>query len=121
MELSWVRGFTADKQAIVNLGAHEALVPVSVKAVHRMQRGVIRICLNGFMKSMLLADVSAAKMFLRSAVKESGGYALIAQEIRVPEKSIIRMLGPKGNPQAIHLFEIIGWIAERWDVYPSIK
>ena len=118
MDKNWIKELRADQESISNLGASAV---VGSKEVNRMQRDIVRTCLVGFSKSILWGDLKAAKMFLRSAIKETGGYAFAAQEIRAPEKSIVRMLGPKGNPQAKHLFAIVSWLAEHWDIYPTIR
>ncbi len=118
MNGNWLKELIAEKEKIANLGVSAAS---GSKAVARMQRDIIHICLTGFTKSILWGDLRAAKMFLRSAIKESGAYPVAAKELMAPEKSIVRMLGPKGNPQAKHLFAIVSWLAERWDVYPTVK
>ena len=40
------------------------------------------------------------------------GFARLAERTGIPEKSLMRMLGPAGNPRAAHLATIIGAISE---------
>ena len=36
------------------------------------------------------------------------GFERLGELRQIPAKSLMRMLGPKGNPQARNLFEVIG-------------
>jgi hypothetical protein len=57
---------------------------------------------------MLAGDVDAGKAILRDYIKATVGFEKLAEATGTPPKSLIRMLGPRGNPQAHNLFGIIG-------------
>jgi DNA-binding phage protein len=41
------------------------------------------------------------------------GFEQLAKATGVPAKSLIRMFGPRGNPQAKNLFGVIGYLQKR--------
>ena len=50
------------------------------------------------------------KTILRDYIKATVGFEKLAEATGTPAKSLIRMLGPRGNPQARNLFSIIGYL-----------
>ncbi len=62
--------------------------------------------------AMLAGDVDTGKAILRDYIKATVGFEKLGEAIRTPAKSLIRMLGPRGNPQARNLFGIIGYLAK---------
>ena len=57
--------------------------------------------------SMLAGDVVTGKAILRDYINASVGFGSLSEETNIPTKSLMRMLGPKGNPRADNLFQII--------------
>jgi hypothetical protein len=57
--------------------------------------------------TMLSGDVETGKAILRDYIKATVGFEKLGQATGTPPKSLIRMLGPRGNPQARNLFGII--------------
>ena len=57
--------------------------------------------------TMLTGDVDTGKTVLRDYIKATLGFAKLAEETGMPPKSLIRMFGPRGNPQARNLFSVI--------------
>lgn len=57
--------------------------------------------------SMLAGDVSTGKAILRDYINAAEGFASLSEATRIPAKSLMRMLGPKGNPRADNLFQVI--------------
>ncbi len=45
---------------------------------------------------------------MRDYINATIGFEELSRLTRRPAKSLMRMLGPKGNPQARNLFEVIG-------------
>jgi len=43
----------------------------------------------------------------------SSGLRLLATATGAPAKSLIRMFGPRGNPQAKNLFAVIGYLQKK--------
>ena len=57
---------------------------------------------------LLSGDVDTGKAVLRDYINATIGFEQLGNLTCKPPKSLMRMLGPKGNPQAKNLFEIIG-------------
>jgi len=60
--------------------------------------------------SMLSGDVDTGKSILRDYIKATVGFEKLGEAVDTPAKSLIRMFGPRGNPQARNLFGIIGYL-----------
>ena len=63
--------------------------------------------------AMLAGDVDAGKAILRDYIKATVGFEKLGQATGTPAKSLIRMFGPRGNPQARNLFGIIGYLQKQ--------
>ena len=60
--------------------------------------------------AMLSGDIETGKTVLRDYIKATVGFKKLALAIDTPSKSLIRMFGPRGNPQAKNLFGVIGYL-----------
>ena len=58
--------------------------------------------------TMLTGDVETGKAILRDYIKATVGFEKLGEATGTPAKSLIRMFGPRGNPQARNLFGVIG-------------
>ena len=56
---------------------------------------------------LLRNEVVVAQLLLRDITNCTVGFPVLASETGIPEKSLMRMLSAKGNPQASNLFRII--------------
>ena len=63
--------------------------------------------------SMLAGDVDAGRAILRDYIKATVGFEKLGAAIGTQPKSLIRMFGPRGNPQARNLFGVIGYLQEQ--------
>jgi hypothetical protein len=63
--------------------------------------------------AMLSGDVDAGKTILRDYIKATVGFEKLGEATATPPKSLIRMFGPHGNPQAKNLFSVIGYLQRR--------
>jgi len=70
---------------------------------------------------LLTGDVDTGKMVLRDYINATVGFARLAAALRRSPKSLMRMLGPSGNPQAPNLFEIIAYLQEKAGVRLHVK
>lgn len=50
---------------------------------------------------------------LRDYINATIGFAALAEATQTPVKSLMRMLGPKGNPTAANLFAVINALQDR--------
>jgi hypothetical protein len=60
--------------------------------------------------AMLSGDVETGKTILRDYMKATIGFERLGDATGAPAKSLIRMFGPRGNPQAKNLFSVIGYL-----------
>ncbi|HLJ25874.1 MAG TPA: transcriptional regulator [Candidatus Angelobacter sp.] len=61
-------------------------------------------------ESMLAGDVETGKTVLRDYINATVGFTELAQATRHSPKSLMRMLGSRGNPNARNLFEIVAYL-----------
>ena len=70
---------------------------------------------------LLSGDVDTGRAVLRDYVNATIGFEELAILTRKSPKSLMRMLGPGGNPQARNLFEIIGHLQEREGLHLEVR
>lgn len=58
-------------------------------------------------ESVLAGDLDETKATLRVYIKATTGYESFAKRIGVHPKSLVRMLGPDGNPRAANLLSVL--------------
>jgi hypothetical protein len=63
--------------------------------------------------TMLAGDVETGKAILRDYVKATIGFEKLGEATRTQPKSLIRMFGPRGNPQARNLFGVISYLQKQ--------
>ena len=57
--------------------------------------------------ALLAGDLETGKAILRDYINTTVGFGPLAEATHIPAKSLMRMFGPKGNPRADNLFQII--------------
>jgi hypothetical protein len=62
---------------------------------------------------MLAGEVDTGKAVLRDYIKATVGFEHLGRATGTQAKSLIRMFGPRGNPQARNLFNVIGYLQKR--------
>ena len=63
--------------------------------------------------ALLAGELEIGKAILRDYIKATVGFEALAEAIGAPSKSLIRMFGPRGNPQARNLFSVITYLQQR--------
>ena len=63
--------------------------------------------------ALLSGDVETGKTVLRNYINATVGFDKLATVTKKSPKSLMRMLGPKGNPQARNFFEIVAYLQKR--------
>src|SRR4051812_34516438 len=58
--------------------------------------------------SLLNGDLELGKAILRDYINATIGFEPLGKAAQMPTKSLMRMFGPKGNPQARNLLDVIG-------------
>jgi DNA-binding phage protein len=72
-------------------------------------------------EAMIAGDVDTAKTILRDYINATVGFTDLAEATHIPSKSLMRMLGPAGNPRADNLFEIVSYLQRREGVRFEIR
>ena len=73
----------------------------------RSSLGFRRAMLREGIDALLNGELDLAKGVLRDYVNATLGFEKLSSQVKIPPKSLMRMLGPMGNPQASNLFAII--------------
>jgi DNA-binding phage protein len=70
---------------------------------------------------LLAGDVDTGKAVLRDYINATIGFEELSQVFDKSSKSLMRMFGPKGNPQASNLFAVISYLQEREGIQLEVK
>ena len=70
---------------------------------------------------MLAGDIETGKIVLRDYINATIGFEELGLRTDRQPKSLMRMFGPTGNPQARNLFEVIGCIQQHEGVRLEVK
>lgn len=81
----------------------KATVQARMKADRRYRKELLREAVECF----LSGDLDTGKAILRDYINATIGFEELSRRTKRPAKSLMRMLGPRGNPQARNLFEVI--------------
>ena len=72
-------------------------------------------------ESLLAGDTTTAKTILRDYINATVGFTELAEATQIPSKSLMRMLGPAGNPRADNLLAVISFLQRREGVRFQVK
>jgi DNA-binding phage protein len=72
-------------------------------------------------EAMLTGDIATAKTILRDYINATVCFTELAEATRIPSKSLMRMLGPTGNPRAGNLFDVVSFLQQREGVRFHLK
>jgi DNA-binding phage protein len=85
----------------------------TIQARARRDSAFRKELLREAVESFLAGDVEAGKSVLRDYIHATVGFSELAESTHHSPKSLMRMLGPSGNPQARNLFEIVHYLQRR--------
>ena len=63
-------------------------------------------------QSILDGDLATAKILLRDFINATAGFPQLTRRVGVPEKSLMRMFGPNGNPRAENLVAVVAALGD---------
>jgi len=66
-------------------------------------------------------DPAFRKALLRDYINATIGFEELSQVFDKSSKSLMRMFGPKGNPQASNLFAVIHYLREQEGIHLEVK
>jgi DNA-binding phage protein len=90
-------------------GSFKELVQNRVKNDKKFAEALLREGID----AMLSGDVETGKTILRDYIKATVGFEKLGEATGTQPKSLIRMFGPRGNPQAKNLFSVLGYLQKR--------
>jgi hypothetical protein len=80
----------------------------TVQARIKQDRKYRKELLREGVESLLVGDLDTGKAILRDYINATIGFEELSRLTKRPTKSLMRMFGRDGNPQARNLFEVIG-------------
>ena len=82
----------------------------TIRARVKRDPGFRKALLREGIENFLSGDVETGKIILRDFINATVGFTKLSDVTRRSAKSLMRMLGPGGNPQARNLFEIVAYL-----------
>lgn len=80
-----------------------------------------RALLRQAIECLLAGDVDTGKAILRDYINGTIGFEELSDRTHTPAKSLMRMFGPKGNPQAKNLFDVIATLQQAEGVQFQVR
>jgi DNA-binding phage protein len=93
----------------------------TVRARVQRDAGFRKELLREGVESFLDGDVETGKAILRDYINATIGFQELAELTHHSPKSLMRMLGPSGNPNARNLFEILSALQANARVHFKLK
>lgn len=79
-----------------------------------------RAILKEGIDTLLAGDLNTGKAILRDYINAAVGFGELADATNIPAKSLMRMFGPKGNPRADNLFQVIHFLQDREGIHMEV-
>ena len=70
---------------------------------------------------LLAGDIDTGKAVLRDYINATIGFEELSRVFDKSSKSLMRMFGPKGDPQASNLFAVIQYLQEQERIHLEVK
>jgi len=71
-------------------------------------------------QTMIDGDMDSARLVLRDYINATIGFEALSLATGTPPKSLMRMFGPRGNPQARHLLEVIRALQDKTGIQLAV-
>jgi DNA-binding phage protein len=85
----------------------------TIRARARRDSSFRKELLREGIESFLSGDIETGKTVLRDYINATVGFSQLAEMTHHSPKSLMRMLGPSGNPHASNLFEIVAYLQKK--------
>jgi hypothetical protein len=69
----------------------------------------------------LAGDIDTGKILLRDYINATIGFQELSRLTNKKDTSLMRMLGPRGNPAARNLFEIIAHLQQKEGIHFTVR
>lgn len=73
------------------------------------------------MQALLKGDTADGRAALRAYINATVGFERLGKVLRRPQKSLMRMFGPEGNPTAENLLGVISALQDETGVHLEIR
>ena len=93
----------------------------TIQARVRCDAAFRKALLQEGIESLLAGDVETGKTVLRDYINATVGFEELGAVTHRSPKSLMRMFGPKGNPQARNLFEIVAYLQRKEGVRLEVR
>ena len=77
--------------------------------------------LQDAVESLLAAELALGKELLRDYINATVGFPALAKHTKIHVKSLHQMFGPRGNPTARNLFQIVAYLQRREGVRLQVR
>ncbi len=74
-----------------------------------------------YIETFLSGDAETGKAILRDYINATVGFGTLGKAIDIDPKSLMRMLGPSGNPKTDNFVEIINYLQTREGVHLKVE
>jgi DNA-binding phage protein len=72
-------------------------------------------------QTLIEGDIDTAKSVLRDYINATIGFRALSEATGTPPKSLMRMFGAKGNPQARHLLGVIAVLQTESGIHFEVR
>lgn len=73
------------------------------------------------LQAFIEGDVAAGLVLLRDCINATIGFGALSKETHIPEKSLMRMVSPRGNPSASNLFAMVAALQHQTHVEAHVE
>jgi len=80
-----------------------------------------RALLRESIEAFFTGDVETGKAIVRNYINATTGFTQLEAAVHIPAKSLMRMLGPKGNPTAANIFDILAHLQKQEGVHFQVR
>ena len=72
-------------------------------------------------QTLLEGDIDSGRAAMRDYINATVGFERLSAALGRPQKSLMRMFGPNGNPRAENLFGVIGVLQAETGVHLKVR
>jgi DNA-binding phage protein len=73
------------------------------------------------LQAFLEGEVAPGLILLRDCINATVGFGALSKETLIPEKSLMRMVGPRGNPTASNLFAMVAALQQKTHTHAHVE
>ena len=93
----------------------------TIQARARRDAAFRKALLREAVECFLSGDIETGKTVLRDYINATVGFEELGAILHRSPKSLMRMFGPSGNPQARNLFDIVAYLQEQEGVRLEVR